>query len=69
LCSRIIREGESMMHCPKTVTSSAVPTWKQFEAAIAGYLKHIDPSATVTRDAFTPDRDTPKQIIKSTVRR
>lgn len=35
-----------------------IPDWKQFEMAVAAIVSALDPSATVTRDAMTPDVDT-----------
>lgn len=34
------------------------PKWKQFEVAVANFISALDPSAKVTHDAMTPDKDT-----------
>lgn len=38
----------------------AIPEWKQFEIAVAEFLRALDPSAKVTHDAKTPDLHTGK---------
>ena len=35
-----------------------IPSWQEFEIAVASFIKAIDPNASVTHNAHTPDADT-----------